>query len=382
MRAMVTCDDIRELDPRGPGLAPLTEPLLSSLAVEGPAAFADNVASVMRLIDAFGVVLPLVVIEPHPRLADVCSPVARYAGYPCSEAARRAPWALAPVIRTVFGAWSRLLSAGCMERAVYVNNWILSTNPARPLTADQYRRLNAWLRQRYPSHAIVHRTVNPFLNPGHAEALRAAGCRLVGTRIVYVLDPKSRRFRRSSDVARDRRLLRSTPYRPLDVSGPEGVDLERMTSLYRSLYLDKHCEFNVAFNARFFERVLRTPFFHTRLFVGEGGRMDAFGTHYINDGYVTGALVGYDLSQPQTSGLYRMALMHKAFVAEELGLLLNLSGGCGGFKCHRGAFPVAEYDAVDDRHLPAWRRLPWRLVELEARLWRRQGAQTMAEARS
>jgi hypothetical protein len=43
---------------------------------------------------------------------------------------------------------------------------------------------------------------------------------------------------------------------------------------------------------------------------------------------------------------------------------------------------VAEYDAVDDRHLPAWRRLPWRLVELEARFWRRQGAQTTAEARS
>jgi hypothetical protein len=336
----------------------------------------------MRLIDAFGVVLPLVVVEPHPRLADVCSPVARYAGYPCSEAARRAPRALGPGIRVAFGVWSRLLSAGCMERAVYVNNWILSTNPARPLTADQYRRLNAWLRQRYPSHAIVHRTVNPFLNPGHAEALRAAGCRLVGTRIVYVLDPKSRMFRCRTNVAHDRRLLRTTPYRQLDASGSEGVDVERMASLYQSLYIGKYCEFNAAFNARFFDRVLRTPFLRTRLFVGEGGRMDAFTTHFVNGGYITGALVGHDLSQPQTSGLYRMAIMHEIVVAEERGLLLNLSGGCGGFKCHRGAFPVAEYDAVDDRHLPAWRRLPWRLVELEARFWRRQGAQTTAEARS
>ena len=63
-------------------------------------------------------------------------------------------------------------------------------------------------------------------------------------------------------------------------------------------------------------------------------------------------------------------MMHTMLVAENRGTLLHVSGGAGRFKTLRGAFPVREFDAVFDAHLPPWRRLPWRLAAVEGRLWR------------
>lgn len=90
-----------------------------------------------------------------------------------------------------------------------------------------------------------------------------------------------------------------------------------------------------------------------------------------NGPYLTGCQIGYDQALPRRLGLYRMALMHKVLLAQRRGLLVNLSGGAGPFKCLRGAEPVREYDALFDRHLPRRRRLPWRLVSLEGRLFGR-----------
>jgi hypothetical protein len=360
---------IRELPRESLASDPRVDPYLRELAVIGPAAFADNAPVGMRIVDAFGVTLPIVVVEPGPDLADVFSPVARFADYPRSEIAKHGrgwvkPWACAALF-----AYGGLLRACAAERAVHVNNWMLATNPGRPLAAGEYRQLNDFLRARFPEHAIVHRTVNPYFNRAHHDALVAAGGRMVCTRIVYIIDPRSERFRRSSEVRRDRQHFRKTAYRVVDVGPDDGVDVRRLASLYRQLYLDKHCRLNTAFNARFFELILRTPFLRTRI-VEHEGRIDAFGVSYVNDGFVTGALTGYDTTRPRSLGLYRLAMMDKMLIAEELGVPLNISGGSGGFKCLRGGFPVREYDAVFDDHLPPWRRLAWRLAAAEGRRWR------------
>jgi hypothetical protein len=370
---------IRELAADELARDPRVDAYLRALALDGPAAFADNARATLRLVDASGTLLPIVIVEPRRGLSDVCSPIARYAGYPSAELAKRgAPW-LRPWARAALFGYAGLLRACAAERAVYVNNWLLATNPGRPLSADQYARLNAYLRERYPRHAIVHRTVNPYLNRAHHDALVAAGARMVCTRIVYLVDPRDARFRRSSDVRRDRRDYFRSAYRGRDVTAADPVDPARLAELYRLLYLDKHCRLNAAFNARFFDRVLHTPFFQTRIFARDG-RIDAFGVTYVSDGFVTGALTGYDVSLPRSLGLYRLAMMDKMLLAEARGMLLNLSGGAGGFKCLRGAFPVREFDAVFDAHLPPWRALPWRLVAAEGRRWRAPAAVVGAPA--
>jgi len=162
--------------------------------------------------------------------------------------------------------------------------------------------------------------------------------------------------------------MRRTADRVVEVSASDDIDSARLAVLYRRLYLEKHCRLNAAFNAHFFALLLRTPFFRTHIFV-HGERIDSFSVMYSNDGYLTSALVGYDTALPPSLGLYRLTMMHTLQLAESHGTLLNISGGAGRFKTLRGAFPVREFDAVFDAHLPRWRRLPWHLAELEGRLW-------------
>ncbi len=97
--------------------------------------------------------------------------------------------------------------------------------------------------------------------------------------------------------------------------------------------------------------------------------IDTFTNYYIRDGVLTGAFVGYDQNLPQKLGLYRQVVTILISEAKKRGLLLNLSAGVGAFKELRGAFPVVEYDAVYDRHLPTRRRLAWRLVWMAGGLW-------------
>ncbi len=369
MKDLSTAHEIRDLSAGAPELDPSVRPYLDGMTRESPASFVDNAPVEMRLLGAWNTVLPLVVVEPASGLPDICSPIARFAGYPRFELSRgRARW-IRPWARLALRGHGGLMRACQAEQTVYVNNWMLATNPERILSANQYRQVNAFLRRRYPTHAIVHRTVNPSLNRAHFDALREAGGRLICNRVVYLVDPAHPRFRSSSNMRADRRHLRTTPYRVTDVSGTDGVDTERLAYLYRLLYLEKHCWLNAAFNARFFALVLRTPFFRTHVFM-RGGRIDSFTVTYSDGGCVTFALVGYDVALPQSLGLYRLAMSHTMQLAEASGNLLNVSGGAGRFKMLRGAFPVREYDAVFDTHLPAWRRLPWRLAAVEGCLWR------------
>ena len=73
-------------------------------------------------------------------------------------------------------------------------------------------------------------------------------------------------------------------------------------------------------------------------------------------GVGTVPLMGYDLTRPQSEGLYRIASYIAAETAMHAGLRFHGSSGAGAFKCSRGARGVIEYMAVDARHLSAPRR--------------------------
>ena len=73
---------IRELSAEAREIEPCARPYLDRMAREGPGSFIDNAPVEMCLLYAWDTVLPIVVVEPAPGLPDVCSPVARFAGYP------------------------------------------------------------------------------------------------------------------------------------------------------------------------------------------------------------------------------------------------------------------------------------------------------------
>lgn len=333
---------------------------LVPLVRDGPRAYVDNVDAAMHVLCVDDCVMPVVVPSGRPGNADVCSMHAHYVAYTSGEMARRRnhPQRLLRPIMPLAGAVLRACRA---DDVVYVNNWLLATNPSPGLTADQVRRATSFLVARFPGRAVVFRSVNPRIDRQFYEAIRDAGYRLIASRTVYLADPAGNAFLRNRDLKRDFKLLASGALARVDAAELPRADLAQITRLYRALYLDKHSPLNAAYNQAFIELAMRSGLL-TMTGLKREGVMVAFSAYFSQGDVITGALIGYDQSLPQDLGLYRQAFALKFHEAMRAGRILNLSAGAGHFKTCRGAVPCIEYEAVFDRHLPPWRRFAYALL--------------------
>lgn len=352
------------------GLCPNFEewrPLWKALVESSSRELGENLPGEFRLVSIDGQILPMLIPHPGQPAADVCSAVSRYAHYPLAEIRKQVPSWRTPIFSAAATALAGLLTGLQIDWSVQLNNHLLATNPAPRLSESGLRGWVHAMQSEFPRHTLLFRTVVPALEPHLAETLQQSGARLVPTRVVSLLDPTRSDFERHANVRRDCALLRQTPYRIRGLANGSPIDPDRIVELYRTLYLDKHGPFNAAFNRRFFEALLATPAIRWAFWQDPSTeRIDAFSAWYRCGDSLTSMLVGYDRTLSPKLGLYRMSLMYPVFhESQPAGLPINLSGGASSFKRLRGAQSVREYDAVWDHHLPAWRRLPWRLVTWE-----------------
>ena len=348
--------------PDGPR-AQLVRRFLAPLMVHGPHVYIDNVRADMRLLVIDGQILPLVVPEDgRPgECSNVCSPYTHYVRYGLDELEKWDNPALERLVGASLGALGKVLSDRRIEEVVYVNNWLLSTNPLPELSTEQIRHVTEFLVARFPSRAIVFRSVERFRHAPLLAALARNGYRMATSRKVYYVPPPEPYGPCKDNLRLDRKLLASTPYEVIDQSRLGPADAPRLTELYRQLYLDKYSLCNPHFNDAFFEHVTRCDGVTVKA-VRKDGRIDGFIGYFVLDGITIGLVIGYDLEQPRRLGLYRMCVGLLTEGARQAGALMHLSAGAGAFKMHRGALPAPEYDAVYDRHLSSSRRFAWRIL--------------------
>lgn len=362
---IIAASELAELPPPQHESARRARRYLEPLIQQGASAFVDNADVLMLAIAVGGEVMPLVVSDEKPGNSDVCSPYAHYVSYTLAEMARKRRILTRTISRPTVFCIGAALRAAHLDRVVYVNNWLLPTNPSPRLSAGDVGEIVSCLEVRYPDRAIVFRSVNPRTQPVFHEALRANKSKLVASRKVYLVDASNDEYTLHEGVRRDSRLLKATPYETVGPGSLADSDITRITQLYRNLYLIKHNALNPQFNERFFRLVIREDIFKVRA-LRMDGRIDAFVSYYSDDRVMTGAMLGYDTGMPRKLGLYRLAIAMLMDAARERQLLLNLSGGVGSFKMLRGAVPCIEYDAVFDRHLPRRRRIAWNVLRFGA----------------
>lgn len=360
---------------REPGGAKSGAKYLAALLAQGPLAYADNADVEMQALLVDGTLLPVVLNGGAAGSAETCSPYSHYVSYTVAEVSKRNPRVPAWLFSAGAAPAGHFLRLAGIERVVSVNNWLLSTNPSVRLNFEQVEELTACLAGRYPGRAILWRSLNPSVDGALMECVRRSGYRLLRSRLVYLFDPGPQLYRSHTNVRRDLTLLKRTKYKVISDHQSLAPYAERMTELFRSLYLRKHSVLNTAFNSRFFALALACGLFEFRGFLADG-QLDAFASFYTTDRIMTGALLGYDLNQPRSLGLYRLAIATYLDEAASRGLRLNLSAGADSFKALRGGIPVDEYDAVYDRHLPVARRPVWAAMSAVTRAagaWRAKG---------
>jgi hypothetical protein len=319
--------------------------------------FVANLAADVALLEAGGCLFPVTVNDAEPDNAWVCSPHTTYAAYAREELQRNVHRALAAPLDLLCRAAGHALARARIDRAIALNNWMLSTNvyPAldRPLLDGVVHEAVRQARRRWPEHALWWRSLNDVQHGDWLAALRALGFTLVASRQVYLFDDLRTAAKRHANLARDLQLLRRTPLARTDGDDFTVADYERIEALYGQLYLDKYSRLNPRYTARFMHDWHAAGLLRFVGFRDDAGALVAVVGMFAQDGVVTAPVVGYDTALPRSLGLYRLLMASVFEAAMASGDTVNLSAGAAHFKRLRGGAPAIEYSAVLASHMPA-----------------------------
>jgi hypothetical protein len=329
----------------------------------GPSQLIDNVKTELRTVsvgeDSSLEQVLITVNDSEFENSHVCSVYSLYVRFGAEKLESvLGKWLALPVaaLNRMAGIFFRTFR---MDRVVCIDNWLFAT-PLHPRAlAAAIPGITRQLSMELPSHALFLKGVDSFRGPGLSDSLVKSGYLEIPTREVYYIDPARRTEIESRNHYRaDLRKLRASPYNIRKAR--LGDDVERLLSLYRQLYLDKHTLNNPQFNERFFSLCLSGQLLNLEIFEHrENGSIDAMLGFYEKDGVRTYPVLGYATELPKAAALYRMMNAHMIESAFRDGVVLNQSSGAGRFKTNRGAVPVLESNFVYVRHLPFYRRLAW-----------------------
>lgn len=339
---------------------------LVPLLQQSAAAFIPNVATTMAALTVSGKVLPVTINDADYGNAYVCSPYTHYVSYARQELYLLSSAAARAGLGGLLSGLGGLLRAVRFNRMVQVNNWLLSTNLYPALEAAEVKAAVELLLDTFPTHTLMFRSLCRSANGPLMALLEKLGFRFIPSRQIYWLHPsdESRTHAKARWlVKRDAALIGRNGY---ELIGPEALtegDVPRLEALYRLLYVNKYSIHNPQFNSRFFRLVLSRGLLKLHaLRERRSGRLDGVLGYFSRNGVMTTPVFGYDTTQPQAVGLYRMLSASLIALAREEGLALHESSGAAQFKRNRGATAEIEYSAVYDRHLAPWRRTGWTLL--------------------
>jgi hypothetical protein len=307
------------------------------------------------------VIIPISVSDFHPDNTYTCSPYSHYVSYGGFEEVKHLnnpP--LQAVIKLVMHPAASFFRSTELDKVVYVNNYLLSTNLYPSITATRIKALCEALPKWFPDRVIVFRSVDERKNPHLAQALRESGYDMVLSRQVWYMDPSEASHTRQ--YKEDVRVLRKHEYEIVDGREFTDAELERALHLYNLLYLEKYSYYNPQFTFEFMKLARDHEILHLRG-LKKNGQLNGIMGFFVRNGTMTQPLFGYDTALPQEEGLYRLLTLVTLQEGLKRGLLVHASGGVGKFKKVRGGRSVIEYNAVYHAHLPFKRRAPWRLIK-------------------
>ncbi len=350
-----------ELGVADDGDAPWAAGFLPELMRRDTKEFAENLDCAVTSLRVGRHALPVTITKAQPGNAYVVSTFTHYVSYALDELRELRNPPLEAALRWVLIGLGKLLQFGRVDDAVLVDNALVSTNLHPHLTIEELRTVTGALTRAYPACAIGMRSVHGR-DSRLPEYFRELGYRLIPARSVTFVPTASAAFKRKRDVRQDAKLLRESAYLVRSVLQPSRAELERMSELYRLLYIEKYSRHNPRFTPAFLEMAARTGMLEFRA-LERGGRMDGVIGFFVRGGYLTVPILGYDTRLPKETGLYRMLSSMISTEAHARGVDLHASSGVAAFKRSRGGEPELEYTAIQSAHLPIGSRIVWAMLE-------------------
>ncbi|WP_221089931.1 GNAT family N-acetyltransferase [Deinococcus aquaedulcis] len=336
--------------------------MLAELCAAGAPALVANVASSVFALEVAGEPMPVTVDSGALGGSYVSSPHSAYALYARAELELVDVGALAAPARVALAGVDRLLRAAAVNRAVHLNNWLLSTNLHGAWRGQGLSAARHTLTTRFPGHLLGVRSVDDWSAPGLRAALEADGWILVPSRRIWVVEDLARQWRPRGNFGHDRRAVARSGLTLEDLTTLTPGDAQRIAHLYALLYMGRYSPLNPVLTPAFIEASWRTGFLSYRVARAPDGQIMAVAGMWVRGGVMTPPVVGYDTARPQREALYRVACWLFMERALALGVRLHGSSGAAHFKRQRGAQGFTEYNAYFAAHLPPARGLALRAL--------------------
>ncbi len=313
--------------------------------------------SMMKVGD--NIFFPVTKNDTETQNSFVCSPYTAYALYAKDELQTKVPNRILQLpLRLLLKLIDVWLKFGNIDRNIQINNFLLSTNPYPEWDGSQIGAITEAIKQQYPKHAIIFRSLNMYQHAHLIKVFEANKYQKIGSRQVYIYDTDFATWLKHQNNRHDQRIIKK--HQLHYVAHEEmGAYLDQALDLYNKLYLIKYSTYNPQFTLKYFQECHEKNIMHFQGYLDENNVLKTFCGLFLVGNTITSPLVGYDTAAPQKQGLYIHAIYLIMRYKFKSGLLLNLSSGAPQFKRLRGGKPTIEYSAIYTLHLSLRRRLTW-----------------------
>jgi len=309
--------------------------------------------------------LPITVNSGHEPTCYLCCPSVAYIDYARDELRH---FSERPLLSALLDGLLKLgyplIRAAGLDRQVQVNNWLLATNPLPPVSHETLRVTTEAMVREHPGHVVVWRSLNDFSDGDAMSIFREAGYLLYPARQIYMFDCRDAAPRIGRDEKRDQMLLDDSGFAIVAPAEFRDDDFVRAQMLYRHLYLEKYTWLNPQYSAAFMRALHGSDILEFCGLRAANGQLAGVVAFFDCGRTMTAPIVGYDASQPQEKGLYRMLMALALRRARERKMLYNMSAGAASFKRNRGGIAALEYSAIYNAHLARGARLAASLVRV------------------
>ena len=332
---------------------------LIPLIKEGIGRYIENVSASMQVLKIDNLVLPLVVATENYSDSWVCSVSTLYVSYPMQTLHLVGNPLMQFLAKTVVGGIGKIGRRGNLNSVVYVNDWLFSTDLyPHCLNREKIKRLIPFLKERFPRHAIVFRSLTERTNQQLIEELKKEGCHLLASRSVHFTDPTDEELYKTRIIKSDLKLWKEKKYSVLDETELQPSEVEHVLKLYRLLYIENHSTLNPLVTLDFIEHLIYNRLFSIRALKADGVIEGVVG-FFVRDGVMMCPLFGYDKNGENSNTLYRLLSTCLLLEAKERKCLFHQSAGGSFYKKIRRAVPFLETMAIYTKHLPLQQKFPW-----------------------
>lgn len=321
----------------------------------------DNVYGEMKILSVDEKwLLPVFVPKKNKTNAYVASIYSHYISYCFDELRELKSKSLEALARVVLGFLSIVLKTAQVDKTVFINNWLLSTNLYTDFPVEYIQEITEFVAREHKGYAVAWNSVNDCTTKEIYGEMRSRNYVFIPSRSIYVVS----RFegfpsKIKCEIRRDKKLLDTSPFHFEKITYEDSI-----IQLYNNLYIQKYSHYNPKFNNEFARLVGTNGLMEFYALKDEKGETVGILGYFTRQGIMTTPMVGYDFAFDKAAGLYRQLSIKLFYEAKEHGYILNSSSGVGRFKMKRGADRFWEYRVIYTKSINLYRQMIFKILQV------------------